>query len=792
MTGRGDPESFYTFDDAAREIHFRRHDMPTPWINYLSNGTLHAILSQAGGGFAFYRSPQIWRMTRYRFFHLPTDRPGPYIYIQDAEDGTTWCPSYEPAPVHPTTWQATHGLGYTRFQASHAGLEADLTYFVGDQADALIWHLVVKNAGASTRRVRLYAYVEFSMMEFLREIQWQCYNKHQVSVTWDEELKALIYNYGVEMQPRPEETPLVYFGADREPSAYDGDRDEFIGSYRSESDPFAIEQGGCTGSTLLGGDPCGALEFDVELAAGAQRALNIFLGAAEHKDEIALALAQLRQPGAVAGALERLRDGWARYLDKMTVRVPDAGVQRQINIWNPYQAQRNFQFSRNISFYATGTFRGVGFRDTAQDILAQIPFDADASKDKLRLLLGQQYCDGHVNHYFFPVEGWEPVTTIHSDDHLWPIWAVHSLVMETGELAFLNEVIPYYDRGEAPVYEHLRQAIAFTQQHMGTHYYGLPLMLRSDWNDQMTKVCREGKGESVWTAMQLGTMLQKLAELARLLGRDGDAEEYLALYADQAERVNRVAWDGRWYRRAVMDNGRFLGTAADDQARIWINTQSWAVISGMATRERGETAMDAVKEMLDTGLGLKILHPPITDFPSPADPLTHYHPGTGENAAIFCHANTWAIIAECLLGHADRAYAYYRQLIPAVAMAKAGVWRYKAEPYTYASNLFGPDSDKFGLANVSWLTGTAAWMYVAATQYLLGVRPAWEGLEVRPCIPSAWMAAHVERDFRGCRYDLHIRQGRGEPEIRVDGHLVKGAIIPHVPGRDYATIEVTV
>ena len=778
---RNDMNTYFYFKDDENEVCFKRHDTPTPWINYLSNGSFHAMLSQAGGGLAFYKSPQIWRITRYRFFHLPTDRSGPYIYIKDAGTGEYWCPTYEPAAVRPEKWESAHGMGYTRFTAERNGLRSELTYFVGKYENSLIWNLKLRNNTDTIKRINLFSYVEFGMMEFMRELQWQCYNKHQVSVRYLDDLGILVYKYGVENQPKPQETPLVYFASDRMPDAYDGDRDEFIGSYRSEANPFAIENSGCTNSTLMGGDPCGALQFNMTIEPGMEEGLNIFLGTGMTDSEIVMSVKNSRERGFVEKSFKGLSIGWKGYLDKFISSIPDKDAERMINIWNPYQAQRNFQFSRNISYYATGTFRGVGFRDTSQDILAQVPFDIEASKEKVRLLLKEQYKDGHVNHYFFPMEGWEPVTSIHSDDHLWPVLSVWNIVAESGDASFLNEKINYFDGDEGTVYEHLRKAIEFTKANLGSN--GFPLMLRSDWNDQLFRVCRKGRGESIWTAMQLGLMLPKLAELAKLMGKEEDIDGYNELFEKQKKLVNTLAWDGKWYRRAVMDDGRFLGSDEHDQAKIWLNSQTWAVMSGMAEDHKGYTAMDSVKEMLDTGLGIKKIHPSITDFPDPQDPLTNYNPGTGENGAVFCHANTWAIIAECILGRGDIAYKYYRQLIPKVAMEKAGVWRYKAEPYVYASNIFGPESDKFGLANVSWLTGTAAWIYVAATQYIMGIRASWEGLVIDPCIPAGWKEFKIEREFRGCRYNITVKNengvNKGIKSVIVDGILIEGNVIPH-------------
>ena len=736
--------NMYQFDNAKKEISFDKYNTPTPWMNYLSNGVFHTMMSQAGGGVAFYKSPQIWRINHYRFFHLPTDRSGFYTYINDG--GDVWCPTNEPCKTKPDSWKAAHGMGYTRFEASRNGVHVSALYFVGKYENALIWNLKLKSD--KDKKIKVFPYVELGMMEFMRELQWQCYNKHQLACYNLDDI--LVYKYGVESQPKPDETPLIYFAANTPASAFDCDRDEFVGSYRSEENPLRAEAGACSSSTMYGGDPCFALQLDIDLKAGEEKEINIFLGAAMTEEEIKKSVAACREPDFAEKSFAALAAQWDEYLSKFQCEIPDKGAETMINIWNPYQAERNFQFSRNISYYATGTFRGVGVRDTAQDILAMVPFDVRRAKDKLNLLFTQQYRDGHCNHYCFPTEGWEPVTRIHSDNHLWLVMACYHIVMEEGRLDYLDEEVGFYDGGSAPVWEHIKKSIDFCMENLGEH--GFPLMLASDWNDMLYKVCREGKGESIWTAMQLGTVLRQIAELAELKGED--AGRYLDIYEKQKKLVNELAWDGEWYRRCITDEGRFIGSKSEPQAKIWLNTQSWAVISGMG--EKGKTAMDSVKKYLDTEMGIKKIEPSMQDYPSREDPLTYYNKGCGENGSVFCHANTWAIIAECILKRPENAYKYYHQLLPMIAQQKAGEWRYKAEPYVYASNIFGPESDKFGLANVSWLTGTAAWMYIAVTQYMLGIKPRWDGLEIDPCLPEALLPVKVTRAFRGKRYEIEI------------------------------------
>ncbi len=768
----------YVFSDDKKEITINKYNTATPWMNYLSNGTFHTMISQAGGGVAFYRSPQIWRINHYRFFNLPTDRSGFYVYIKDNND--VFCPTAEPVATKPEKWSATHGMGYTVFRSEHNGLKADLRFHIGYLEDCLVWELNLK--ADTDRKIKLFPYVELGMMEFMRELQWQCYNKHQLSVYAIGD--TLVYKYGVENQPRPNETPLIYFASDAKISAFDGDRDEFVGTYRSEENPIGLERG-CSNSTLAGGDPCFAFELDVELKANEEKRVCFFLGAAMTDEEIEKSVAHCREKDFVKKSFDGLNKKWDEYLSKYSCTLPDKNAERMINIWNPYQAERNFRFSRNISYYATGTFRGVGFRDTAQDILSMIPFDTKRSREKIELLLTQQYNDGHVNHYFFPTEGWDPVTTVHSDDHLWIVHTVYKLIEEEGSTDFLYNKVSYFDGGEGTVLEHIKKSIEFTLSKIGAH--GFPLMLRSDWNDQLFRVCRQGKGESIWTAMQFCVCLKDMQKLSKIIGEDGS--EYEKAYNEQKKTINEKAWDGKWFCRAIMDNGRFLGSVKEEQAKIWLNSQTWSVISGTAEGDKGKTAMDSVYKILNTPMGIKKIDPSIDGYPSKEDPLTNYSKGCGENGAIFCHANTWAIIAECMLGNADRAYKYYKQLLPMEALERVGEWRYKAEPYVYSSNIMGPESLHFGLANVSWLSGTAAWMYIAATQYMLGVRAEYDGLLIDPCMPSEWKEVYVKRNFRGCVYNISLKPSQGERYYTENGQTVKSGKILHKDGVKERNIE---
>lgn len=460
-----------------------------------------------------------------------------------------------------------------------------------------------------------------------------------------------------------------------------------------------------------------------------------------------------------------------------------------MNVWNPLQAFVNFHVGREISFYATGTVRGVGVRDASQDVLSNILYDLPASKKKLKLIMAQQYRCGKTVHYFYPEEKTPPFISDRSDNHLWMIYAAYQIVMEEGKIDFLNEEAEYFDGGRGSVWEHLKKSISFTVANLGKD--GLPLMLGSDWNDMLSNVCKEGKGESVFVSQMLVLACKKMMELGKLLGNE--LPEYKKIIQNQENILNEFCWDGEWFIRAVTDEGMKLGKKGDVCAELWINTQSWAVLSESTTKERGISAMNAVMERLDCGYGLMKLYPPLQrNYPSKANELTFAQPGIGENGGVFCHASTWAIIAQCMLGNNNLAYKIYRDMLPDRIIDKFGVDCYKAEPYVYSSNIRAPMALSAGSAGVSWLSGTAAWMLIAVQQYILGLKPTMKGLKISPCIPDAWEYVSVQRVFRNCTYEIRIdnrlRKGNQVKEIRVDGKKTDSDVV--APRKDKLKIEV--
>lgn len=768
----------YHFEDEKRQIVMTSQDLPAPWINYLSNGRMHAFVSQAGGGLAWWRSPMLFRLTRYRFYNLPIDSPGFYCYIR-MEDGTVWSPTFRPCKTEVDVREAAHAPGYSVFTAKKGAITATLTLFVAPDHDTLVWDLRLQNDAGEAVHLDVYAYVELSQFMYQNEVILGYYLKWNVQAEYDQELRAIMYRYNAWMHPRTKDCPVVYFSTDAEVSSYCCDRDLFCGNYRDESDPVQIEKGVLSNTDLLGGEPCGALHSALTLQAKEERALHYFLGVTPGalidypaaREQTGKTLAALKEKGAVQKQFEKNAAWWEEHLGVMQCELPDRGAQRQINTWNPVQSVVTARYSRSISATASG-IRGIGFRDTCQDMLAQAYRKPEWAKEMLFYLASQQFEDGHPVHQSWPEDRKPPQDITRSDNHLWMVYLAYAIAAETGDISFLNKEIPFLDQdltspvGSATLWEHLLRGIQFTEHHLGQH--GLPLILFSDWNDHLGPFGRKGKGETIFVSQQHIYALRQLTEIAQMRGEEELVQNFAALIAKQEQALEKYAWDGKWYLRGLDDDGQPIGTHTAKNARIWVNTQSWMVIAGAGDRQKNLQAMDSVKELLDTDLGILINSP---GYPIEGNILEHkvngLPAGYSENAGVFCQANCWAIMAEALLGRGGLAWKYYKQIMPDEVIQKIGIDRYRNEAYAYSSTMLGNENEKFGQACVSQVTGTAAWMDVVATQYLLGIRPTLKGLLIDPCIPSEWEGFTVERLWRGRK--LHI-------SVRNPDHVSKGVV----------------
>lgn len=782
----------YTFLDDKRTITFHRFDLPSPWINYLSNGHMHAFVSQAGGGMTWWLTPMLFRISRYRFYNLPLDSPGFYVYLRMA-DGTVWSPTFRPCSARVDARSASHHPGYSVFVAEKDDLIASLKLFIAPDRDTLVWEVGVRNTSGQTVSCDVFAYVELSQFMAREENILGYYLKWNTRAVFDEELQAITYAYTAWMHPRKDDSPLVYFGSDAAVDSFCCNRDVFCGNYRDESNPVEIEKGCLSDTNLQGGEPCGALHHHLTLAGGQMQQFHFFLGVTrgalsdyDHAiEQTRETLAFWREEGSVSREFARLEDWWKEHLEVYQCEIPDSAARREVNTWNPMQCVHTARLSRSISQDASGV-RGIGFRDSAQDLLAQAYRKPAWAEKMLSFLASVQLEDGHAVHTVWPEEKRPPQDITRSDDHLWMVYLAYAIASETGDLNFLDEKIPFLGKDlvsaskEASLWDHLLAAIGFTEAHLGEH--GLPLILFSDWNDHLGPFGRRGKGESIMVSQQYIYALRQMKEMALERGKREEADHFETLMQHQLDALERYAWDGKWFLRGLDDDGKPIGSHQDAHAHIWLNAQSWMVIANACSKEHQLIAMESARRELDTGLGLLLNTPGYPGWPNQDAAMVNGLPaGYSENGGIFCQANCWAIMAEALLGHGNLAWKYYKQIMPEEVIEKIGLDRYHTEAYAYCSTLLGRDNPDFGRGCVSQVTGTAAWMDIVATQYLLGIRPTLRGLLIDPCIPEEWDGFTVSRLYRGCHLKIsvhnpsHVQHGvrsvsvNGRP-LRADLH----------------------
>lgn len=778
------------FDDAKKEYVITEPLTPRPWINYLSNAQLGAFISQGAGGLAWFHQPVTGRISRYDFMGLPEDRPGFYVYIRES-DGTYWNPSFQPCQTPLDRWECRHGMGYTRFIAEHKGITAELMFFVAPDDDVLLWDLNLTNNRKKTEDLFVANYLEFSLFEFYKEVVGWVVLRNQIRFRYDETVKAIKYDYFVY---EAENTNPVFLSTSGSPSGYECSRSAFIGRGRSAANPVAVEEGRMTNSQLPGGGlGIGALSHKVQLKSGESRRFVWTLGAAETWELADREAVKYQDPSVVDAAFAHLKEQWLSVLDSFQAGLPDAEMQSILNVWNPYGACATFLRDRDISTDLSGLASGIRFRDATQNCISQCHLKPEVAKERLGLLLEHQKSDGSALDAFLPgskvnTDNGQP----RCDNLVWPPMSIYAYLAETGDYDFLNQMLPYYDKEKASVYEHLMQGLRQIARDSGDN--GLPLLKGRDWDDHMAVFSEEG-AESVMTAQNWCYAARLMKEICLQKNKTEDGRWLDEQIEKYKQALNGPAWDGEWYRQILFRNGKTpLGSKARRENKIYINTQSWAVISGTATKGRDILCMDKLREHLNTEYGIKFIRPPYTGIPEPEDPLVSNGPGLGENGGIFVQANCWAIMAEAMLGRGDRAYEYYRQLLPPVISKNAGPDIYLNEPYMYSSHIVTEPDLRKGMANLSWLTGAVNWMYIVGTQHILGIRPTLNGLKVNPCVPSSWKDFSVTRLFRGATYKIRvINHNTGEtPEVELNGKPLEGALLPVLPAGEAAEVKVTI
>jgi cellobiose phosphorylase len=773
------------FSKDRREFIITRPDTPAPWVNYISNGRYSGLISHTGGGYSFFRSPKDSRITRWRYNSLPVDRPGRYILLRHRDDGEYWSPTWQPTVKALQRFECRHALYSTRISSRYRDVEASIRYFVPDE-DLELWTLTVRNEGTRRVDLDLFAFQELALGHALVDLINQPNDQHFNEVMFEPDTQILYaskrywvrYNGPTVKQANESWDRWAFFASSLPVKGWDGSKADFIGRWRSEANPVAVEEGRCRNTDITAGDAIAALQTDLRLDPGEERTVTFMLGVVPRTEpgRAKIWVEKYRQPESVEAAYTHLQQFWDHYLNAISVETPDEDMNTMLNVWNPYQTSVTFQFSRDASYYHGGLLFGRGYRDSCQDIMGPVIPRPDWVRSRILEMCHYQFSDGSVFHLYHPLTGGGERTG-HSDTPLWLPLAVMTYLKETGDFALLEERTRFFDTGDATILEHILAAVDYTLANLTKR--GLAKFGPGDWNDTLDYLGREGRGESIWVTQFLAYILKEIIDLSKTLDRPEQQHHYEKEYQMVASAINEYAWDGNWYIRGTTDSGQIVGSSINREGRIFLNTQTWAVISGIADPERAELCMKAVKEHLDTPKGPKILDPAYRTVNQDIGLATRCVPGKKENGAVFNHPVSWAILAECLLGNGDRAFDLYKRALPMNPVI--AIDRYEVEPYVYAEYVTSPDHPTYGQASHSWLTGSSTWMLRDGLDYILGVRPTYNGLLIDPCIPRQWGGFHVQRRYREKDYDIRVtnpdRVNTGVRHVRINDTPIEGRLL---------------
>ncbi len=770
------------FDDENREYVIERPDIPVSWTNYIGVKDLCTVISHNAGGYSFYQTAEHHRITRFRQNGVPLDRPGHYVYVRDDDTGEYWSISWQPTGKDLTkaSYHCRHGLSYSKFSCDYQGIQAEQLLFIPVNDDVELWDVRLKNNSEKLRHLSVFSYVEFSF--------------HHIEID-NQNLQMSLYASGssyedgvIEYDFFYEPWTYHYLASNFTPDSFDSLRDRFLGNYHTETDPEAVVQGECFNSVELGGNHCGALHKRLSLQPGEDERLVFMLGVGPHTTGQAIK-AKYTDPAMVDRAFVELKDYWAGKLAKLQCKTPHPGLNSMVNTWNLYQAETCVVWSRFASFIEVGGRTGLGFRDTSQDVLSVPHTNPRKVKQRIIELFHGQVSQGYGLHLFDPqvfkpkedklpgvklptvVPTPNPEDIIHgledtcSDDALWIVASVCEYVKETGEISLFDEVVPFADGGEATVYEHIKRSLDFSAEQVGAT--GICKGLRADWNDCLNL----GGGESAMVSFLHHWALINFIEAAKFLGRQEDVEKYSAMAKTVCQACEDNLWDGEWYLRGFTRKGLKIGSIQNEEGKLFLESNSLAVLSEAASAERGRICMDAVDKYLYSQYGIHLLWPAFSRPDDDIGYVTRVYKGIKENAAIFSHPNPWAVVAECKLGRGDRAMKFYDALLPYNQNDLIEIR--EAEPYSYCQFIMGRDHTAYGRARHPWLTGSAGWMYHAVTHWILGVRVDYLGLIIDPCIPANWKEFEVTRQWRGATYQIQVKNPmgvqKGVKAIRLNG-----------------------
>ncbi len=806
---------FGYFDDAAKEYVITSPKTPLPWINYLGCENFFRLISNTGGGYAFYKDAKLLRLTRYRYNNVPADDGGHYYYIKDGSD--VWNPGWKPVKTELDSYKCRHGLGYTVFEAEKNALAASVTTFVPIGKNCEVTSITLTNNSAAAKDVTLFSYVEFCLWNAMDDMT----NFQRNFSTGEVEVKGSAIYHKTEYRER--RNHYAVYAVNTAVDGFDTDRDSFLGAYNGYDAPEVVAEGKSKNSMASGWSPIGSHQVNVSLAPGESKNYVFVLAYIENprddkwesqgvinKKPAEALLAEFDTEEKVNASLAALKEYWNNLLSTYTINSSEEKLDRMVNIWHQYQCMVTFNMSRSASYYESGIGRGMGFRDSCQDLFGFVHLIPDRARERIIDIASTQFEDGSAYHQYQPLtkKGNADIGSGFNDDPLWLIAGTAAYIKESGDFGILDEMVPFDNNWDVaqPLMEHLRRSFNYTRTHLGPH--GLPLIGRADWNDCLNLNCfseepgesfqtfgpSEGpNAESVFIAgmfMKYGKEYKILCEKQGLTDEAAEAQEALdSMY----QTIVTAGWDGEWFVRAYDHFGNKVGSHECEDGKIFIESQGFCVLAGVGVEEGlAQKAMDSVEKYLETDYGVMILQPAYKDYHVELGEVSSYPPGYKENAGIFCHNNPWVSIAETVLGHGNRAFSLYKKICPAYLEDISEIHR--TEPYVYSQMVAGRDAKNHGEAKNSWLTGTAAWTFVNSSQHILGVRPDYDGLIVDPCIPDTMKDFTITRKFRGKVYNIHVSNPNGSQygvkKLTVNGQQVEGSLIPFIDGAAEYNVEV--
>jgi cellobiose phosphorylase len=806
------------FDDERREYVIDRPDTPLPWINYLGTESYFGIISNTAGGYSFYRDAKLRRLTRYRYNNAPLDLGGRYLYLRDNASGEFWSPTWQPTRTALDSYECRHGLSYTQISSSFSGLDSETLYFVPLDETLEVWRVRLTNNRSTAFDLSLFSSVEWCLWDAQDDATnyQRNYSTGQVEVS-----DGVIYH---KTEYRERRDHFAYFACGEPLAGFDTSREAFLGPYRSWDRPAVVESGESTDSVAHGWQPHGSHHVKLTLAPGETREINFVLGYAENlrddkfdppgsqtlnKRHVKLVIDRWLDPSTVEEGFARLRDRWSEQLATLQVETPDGDTNRMVNIWNAYQCMVTFNMSRSASSFESGIGRGMGFRDSNQDLLGFVHMIPERARERILDIAATQLDTGGAYHQYQPLtkRGNNDIGSGFNDDPLWLILGVSAYLKETGDWAILDEPVTYDNipGSEQPLLDHLRRSLRYTLDRLGPH--GLPLIGRADWNDclnlncfsdtpgeafQTTENATGGVAESVFIAGQFVMAARELSDLVSLRGLDAESQEYRDAAEKMSGTIAEHGWDGAWFRRAYDFHGNLVGSASNEEGQIFIEPQGICVMAGVGVDDgTAVRALTSVRERLASAHGIVLQQPAYSHYYLELGEISSYPPGYKENAGIFCHTNPWLMIAEAMVGNGDGAYDYYRRINPSAREDISELHR--CEPYVYAQMIAGPDAPTHGEAKNSWLTGTAAWNFAAVSQWILGLRAELDGLRIDPVLPAHWTGFTATRRFRGATYEITVTKPAGATgrvtSLEADGVAVTGTVLPVAPPG--ATVRVT-